>query len=366
MTCENIVARLIADPDKYQFGKNKLFFRAGQVAYMEKLRSDKLKACGIMIQKNVKMWLYRKKYLTMLRSARLIQRWTRGHLARRRCREIRRNLAAVKLQAAVRGWVQRRKYQRLRTLAIGLQSQIRAWRARREYGELRRNKAAITIQKIVRGWVQKQKFKRAIRQVIMVQCTVRRHFAKKEYKRLKIEAKSVHKQKELNKGLEIKIMSLQQKLNEMKEENKELKIKAEKGAGLGEELEKFKKIEEESKGKTSRIRELEEELRQVKSELQHEKDEKVDLVSEKVRGEEEATKAKDELLEEVTRLKEEAERNKQLVDSSSQVNREYFIVYLSIRHLKQVQHKVTCYHLHVSPDLAPPLCTLLNSLLWRK
>ena len=34
-------------------GKNKLFFRAGQVAYMEKLRSDKLKACGIMIQKNV-------------------------------------------------------------------------------------------------------------------------------------------------------------------------------------------------------------------------------------------------------------------------------------------------------------------------
>ena len=35
----------------------------------------------------------------------------------------------------------------------------------------------------------------------------------------------------INKGLEIKIMSIQQKLNEMKEENKELKIKAEKGAG---------------------------------------------------------------------------------------------------------------------------------------
>ena len=97
VTCENIVARLISDPDKYQFGKNKLFFRAGQVAYMEKLRSDKLKACGIMIQKNVKMWLYRKKYLTMLRSARVIQRWTRGHLARQKCREIRRNLTAVKL-----------------------------------------------------------------------------------------------------------------------------------------------------------------------------------------------------------------------------------------------------------------------------
>ena len=129
-------------------------------------------------------------------------------------------------------------------------------------------------------------------------------------------------------------MSIQQKLNEMKEENKELRVKAEKGAGLGEELEKFKKVEEESKGKTSKIRELEEELRQVKSELQYEKDEKVDLVSEKVRGEEEASKAKEELMEEVARLKEEAERNKQLVDSSSEVNREYFIVYLSYKHYK--------------------------------
>merc|ERR1719420_2229040 len=105
----------------------------------------------------------------------------------------------------------------------------------------------------------------------MVQCTIRRHFAKKELKKLKIEARSVNKQ---------------QRLNEMKEENKELKIKVEKGAGLGEELEKFKKAEEESKAKTSKIRELEEELRTVKAELQHEKDEKVDLVTEKVKGEE--------------------------------------------------------------------------------
>ena len=36
-TCENIVARLITDADKYQFGKNKLFFRAGQVSHGNKL-----------------------------------------------------------------------------------------------------------------------------------------------------------------------------------------------------------------------------------------------------------------------------------------------------------------------------------------
>merc|ERR1719336_1250573 len=86
-TCENIVARLIQDPDKYQFGKNKLFFRAGQVAYMEKLRSDKLRACGVMIQKNVRMWLYRKKYQRTQGATRVIQRWVRGFMARRSTRE---------------------------------------------------------------------------------------------------------------------------------------------------------------------------------------------------------------------------------------------------------------------------------------
>ena len=57
----------------------------------------------------------------------------------------------------------------------------------------------------------------------------------------------------------------------------------------------------------------------------------MDLVSEKVRGEEEAARLREEMQEEVTRLKEEAERSKQLVESTSQVNREYrFIVYLLI------------------------------------
>ena len=320
-TCENIVSRLITDPDKYQFGKNKLFFRAGQVAYMEKLRSDKLRACGIMIQKNVKMWLYRKKYLRQLCAARTMQRWVRGHLARQRVTGLRRNKAAVKVQAAVRGWLEVRRYQRLRRLAIGLQSQIRAWRARREFGELKRNQAAIVIQTCARGWIQRRRFNRTIRQVVMVQCVVRRYFAKKELKKLKIEARSVNKQKELNKGLEIKIVSLQQRLNEMKADNKELKSQVEKGAGLGEEVEKLKKTEEDSKAKSVKIKDLEEELRKVKSELQNEKDEKVDLVTEKIRSEEEHAKTKADLLEEISKLKSDVENSAKLVESSSHINR---------------------------------------------
>lgn len=71
------------DPDKFQFGRTKIFFRAGQVAFLEKLRADKFRAATIMIQKTVRGWLQRVKYKRLRQAAVVIQRYTRGHLARR-------------------------------------------------------------------------------------------------------------------------------------------------------------------------------------------------------------------------------------------------------------------------------------------
>lgn len=71
------------DPDKFQFGRTKIFFRAGQVAYLEKLRADKFRAATIMIQKTVRGWMQRVKYRRMREAAVKIQRYTRGFLARR-------------------------------------------------------------------------------------------------------------------------------------------------------------------------------------------------------------------------------------------------------------------------------------------
>lgn len=70
------------DQDKFQFGKSKIFFRAGQVAYLEKLRSDKLRMACVRIQKTIRCWLARKKYLRMKECAVTIQRHVRGHQAR--------------------------------------------------------------------------------------------------------------------------------------------------------------------------------------------------------------------------------------------------------------------------------------------
>ena len=50
---------------------------------MERLRSDRLRACGRLIQKMVRGWLARQHYIKLQRTVRFVQTFGRGLLARR-------------------------------------------------------------------------------------------------------------------------------------------------------------------------------------------------------------------------------------------------------------------------------------------
>jgi len=106
---------------KYQFGKTKIFFQAGQVAYLEKLRSEKLKVCGIMIQKHIRGWLARCKYLRIKRSVLLVQQRARGLLARRLLKVKRESRAAIKIQKTWKGYIARKKFFNMRKFIIKFQ-----------------------------------------------------------------------------------------------------------------------------------------------------------------------------------------------------------------------------------------------------
>ena len=123
-TCETILLTLIKDQQKYQFGKTKIFFQAGQVAYLEKLRSEKLKACGIMIQKHIRGWLARAKYIKIKKSVVLIQCRARALMARRLARRMRENRAAVVLQANWKAYITRRHYLKTKQTFIKFQVNI--------------------------------------------------------------------------------------------------------------------------------------------------------------------------------------------------------------------------------------------------
>ena len=73
----------LQDEDKYRFGLTKIFFRAGQVAYLERLRSNRLHSSGVLIQKHIRGWLQRKKFVSLRQATIHVQAHARGLLARR-------------------------------------------------------------------------------------------------------------------------------------------------------------------------------------------------------------------------------------------------------------------------------------------
>ncbi|OWK62201.1 Unconventional myosin-Vc [Lonchura striata] len=136
--CKIVLQRLIQDHNQYQFGRTKIFFRAGQVAYLEKLRSDKLRQACILIQKRVRGWLQRRRFLAVRGAALTVQQYFRGQRTVRLCQLI--HVAAVTIQAYTRGFLARKKYRKMREeqKAVVLQKYARAWLARRRFQNIRR------------------------------------------------------------------------------------------------------------------------------------------------------------------------------------------------------------------------------------
>ncbi|XP_067139175.1 unconventional myosin-Va-like isoform X3 [Centruroides vittatus] len=280
-TCKTILENIVKDEDKFQFGKTKIFFRAGQVAYLEKLRADKLRACAVMVQKHVRGFLQHNHYLQIKKAVIGIQCHGRGLLARRLAQFLRRTKAAIKIQKQIRCYIQRRKYVQLQLTVIGLQAHIRGMWGRIKYQEMRRKAAAIIIQKYVRRWSAYRKYKQTQKNIILVQSCIRRWFAKKELKRLKVEARSVEHIKNLNKGLENKIISLQQRIEELVKANKLLRAQEEESKNLANQAEQLKNLENILKMSNNKISDLQEEIISLRSELESTKIEKRDIIAEK-------------------------------------------------------------------------------------
>jgi myosin V len=224
-TCEKILVSLIKDQTKYQFGKTKIFFQAGQVAYLEKLRSEKLKPSCICIQKNIRMWIVKLKYEKIQKSALLIQCYLRGALARRELKLRRETRAAIIIQSKWRGYTTKIKYIKTLKNVVKLQALCRGYNARKNRENITKNIKAIVIQAHVRGWLQRIKYKRIIHGFIMLQAHFRRRQARKLFKQLKIEMRSVEHQRQLNKGLENKIISLQQTIEKLNKDKENLNTK---------------------------------------------------------------------------------------------------------------------------------------------
>ncbi|GAA6219409.1 unconventional myosin-Va-like [Lates japonicus] len=237
-SCRRTLPQLISDPDQYCFGKTKVFFRAGQVALLERLRAERLRVAAVIIQSRVRGWLSRIRYTRILWATVTIQRYCRGALARRLALTLRYTKAALVIQKTYRMVVVRQLFLMIRQATITIQAFTRGTLARRRYRLMVAERAAVLLQARVRGWLARRAYRRVRAAVVFMQCCVRRRAARRELLKLKTEARSVERYRELNKGMEVKLMQLQLRADQEARESATLRetLHAEREAA-GAELE---------------------------------------------------------------------------------------------------------------------------------
>lgn len=276
--CEKILGG--TDKSKYQIGNTKIFFKAGMLAHLEKLRSNKIHRSSVLIQKKIRAKYYRGQYLKIIAALKNTQAYAKAYVVRQRTdRQLKTNLA-ITVQRLYRGWLVRAEsFAVLRSITM-IQSKLRQQLAQRELEARNAHDAAVTIQSRVRSFQPRRNFQGFRRDTIKVQSLVRRRTAKTKLQQLKTEAKSVNHLKEVSYQLENKVIELTQNLALKVRENKdmtarlvELQEKLQSTGSLREELELQKEEHAKAlKGKSlehdARYNEIEEQLKISQQEVQ--------------------------------------------------------------------------------------------------
>ncbi|KAH8174246.1 myosin head (motor domain) domain-containing protein [Sarocladium implicatum] len=210
--------------DKYQLGLTKIFFRAGMLAFLENLRTSRLDACAIMIQKNLKARYYRRQYLDARESIIQSQALVRGYMARRQAQELRTIKAATTIQRVWRGSKQRKSFLKIRQDMVAFESVAKGYLRRKQIMETRVGNAALIIQRSWRSRQQLKSWRQYRRKVVLIQSLWRGKRARRGYKKVREEARDL---KQISYKLENKVVELTQSLGSMKEKNRNLSSQVE-------------------------------------------------------------------------------------------------------------------------------------------
>uniref|UniRef100_A0A8C5MY75 Myosin VC n=1 Tax=Leptobrachium leishanense TaxID=445787 RepID=A0A8C5MY75_9ANUR len=274
--CKFVLQRLIQDSNQYQFGRTKIFFRAGQVAYLEKLRSDKLRNACVMIQKNIRGWVQRKKFQRVRNAAIIIQQYVRGQRAVRQAitaTALKHAWAAIIIQKYCRGFLVRRIYQLILVATVTIQAFTRGYMARKKYRKMREENKALILQKYARAWLARRRFQNIRRFVVNIQLSYR-------VQRLQ---KKLEDQNKENHGLVERLTSLANTHGHDVDKLHKLELELEKKTTQGKsQEEKRKKYKEETEQKITKFQKQNAELQEQKQHLEVKLEEKTQEMKDKM------------------------------------------------------------------------------------
>ncbi|GAB9463762.1 Myosin-like protein [Globisporangium polare] len=179
---------------EYQIGKTRVFFRKGALEALEEMRSRKLNAAAVVLQRYVKKW-------AAMAAFRVIKN------------------ASIKVQTAFRGFSARKLYLKQRQAAIVIEKNARRRRAQLLLRTMRENHRATKIQNVFKMYVCRRKYLTVIKSISTLQSVVRMFLAVKSFAVLQKQAKEDAK-------LENQIQLLKKRLQQEREARIELEQQA--------------------------------------------------------------------------------------------------------------------------------------------
>lgn len=150
-----ILQTVLKDAD-YQLGKTKVFLKDAQDVFLEQQRELVMTKKILIIQKTVRSWHVRRKFVMMRHGVIAIQRAWRAHETKRRFMKMR--YGYMRLQALSRSRILAYHYSSLRSRIISFQRYARGHLVRQAM--LKRKEAIIKMQSGVRAMIARKRFRR--------------------------------------------------------------------------------------------------------------------------------------------------------------------------------------------------------------
>ncbi|KPJ07555.1 Myosin-VIIa [Papilio machaon] len=156
-----ICATVLGKSD-YQLGHTKVFLKDAHDLFLEQERDRVLTRKILILQRSIRGWVYRRRFLKMRAAAVLIQRHWRGKLQRIRYNKMK--VGYARLQALIRARVLAHRFRHLRGHIVSLQAAARGYLVRRSYGH--KMWAIVKIQSHVRRLIAMRRYKRIKQETI--------------------------------------------------------------------------------------------------------------------------------------------------------------------------------------------------------
>ncbi|CAG2104686.1 unnamed protein product [Medioppia subpectinata] len=140
----------------YQLGKSKVFLKDAHDLFLEQERDRVLTKNILTLQRAIKGWYYRRRFLRMRNNAIIIQRYWKGFIQRKKYKAM--VLGYLRLQAFMRSRVLTNRFKHLRNHIVSLQAICRGFLVRRDFRS--KHRAALKIQAFIRGAIARKNYHR--------------------------------------------------------------------------------------------------------------------------------------------------------------------------------------------------------------